>query len=61
MSRGVSAEKMHIIENGVAERLFGAPVSVGEARSRLGLAEGEQVIGFVGKLALAEKFKQYAA
>ena len=42
------AEEVHIIENGVAERLFGAPVSAREARSRLGLVNDERVVGFVG-------------
>src|SRR6266542_468741 len=48
VKRGARAEAVHVIENGVAERLFRAPASGRDVRSALGFARGHRVVGFVG-------------
>lgn len=68
VDRGANAKNVHIIENGVAERLFGAPASGNGARSRLGFAAGDRVVGFVGTYqpwhdvpGLIQSFAKFAA
>src|SRR5439155_13653441 len=47
IAEGVEADRVHVLPNGVAERLFGQ-IGSGEAvKAELGLA-GKRVIGFVG-------------
>jgi glycosyltransferase involved in cell wall biosynthesis len=48
VKRGANVENVHVIENGVAERLFASPESRGSTRAQLGLVDGERVVGCVG-------------
>ena len=48
VKRGASVENVHVIENGVAERLFASPESRRDTRAQLGFVNGERVVGCVG-------------
>ncbi len=58
VKRGANAESVHVIENGVAERLFASPESRGSTRAQLGLVNGERVVGCVATYQVLARYQR---
>jgi colanic acid biosynthesis glycosyl transferase WcaI len=54
MTRGVAAERIHLIYNWADEKTFGRVPPTGRLRSQFGIADGDRVLAYAGNLGPAQ-------